>query len=126
MRIKRFFRYFFKVVLSVVLLFNHAACSHGFGENTLIKLGDRNGFYLIDQMTCFVDKGVKLVVASYDAGYAQWVKKQVEAAGYCVTNCYCSLSFKGCMSENILCTPTQLFYLIPDNRCTLSFIFSVS
>lgn len=88
---------------------------HGFAYDTYIRSGEGPGWFLLNQLAHISTKGIKQRVASYDQETRQWAAQAVKARACSKTNCYCRLSFDHCSSNDILCTPTQLFYRVSDH-----------
>lgn len=82
------------------LLFSCVVLPHGFGGDTLVRVGGDIGFWSIEQTATLVGEGKKQYVASYDTDSFQRVTKRIQSAGVSEANCYCKLSF----DESTQCT----------------------
>lgn len=83
---------------------------HGFAQGTLIKTSE-DGWWPIEQVCRLSCQNKKQNVASYNHQLNHWIKQQVKSAGESETNCYFRIEFDNNRSNDIICTPTQEFYL---------------
>ena len=94
------------------LLFNVILFGHGFGTHTLVALADgsKKTIYTV----CLQTLKNKPFVISYDPHKCATLTQQVKIGKKSKTNCYFRLGFdSNCKhSDDILCTPSQEFYLL--------------
>lgn len=84
--------------------------AHGFAQGTLVKSGNSSGWSIIEQTAHLSRNRKKQYVASYDEHNDIWTKKRVTGGAFARTNCCCKLSFDDQECNDIICSPTQLFY----------------
>ncbi len=106
---------YFKTICLLYMIFHFSAYGHGFGSNTLIHLA--NGSSQTIYNVCKYALHNPISVASYDISKKH--THQPIATGKCSqTNCYIQLSFDKQLNNanDIICTPTQEFYLPATNQ----------
>jgi hypothetical protein len=81
---------------------------HGFSANTLVRIF--NNWCRIEQI-CRSIAEEDFYITSYDVNKNFLVKNQVQSAGESESNCYIRLGFDEWFNDDIVCTPTQEFYL---------------
>lgn len=96
------------------LLADHALSAHGFASTTLIRSSKKHSWFIIEQTAYRSKERKKQCVTSYDPDTASWTTKRVTGGAYATTNCYCRLSFDEDPHNDIICSPTQLFYRFAD------------
>jgi len=83
---------------------------HGFAQGTLIK-SSNDGWWPIEQVCKLSHKHNRQSVASYDPHLKCLVNQQVKTGAESKTNCYLRIEFDDYRCHDILCTPTQEFYI---------------
>lgn len=89
---------------------------HGFHKNTIIYRNSGNTIQTLEHITERVKKNKRIYVTSYDQQAHQCVEKRVRAAGFSHVPYYYALSFNGEPITDILCSPTQHFYRLSDQK----------
>lgn len=84
--------------------------AHGFAQGTLIKSSE-DGWWSIEQVCRLLRKHNKQSVASYDFHANCLVNQRVKSGAESKTNCHFRIGFDDHRSHDIVCTPTQEFYI---------------
>jgi hypothetical protein len=84
--------------------------AHGFAQGTLIKSSE-DGWWSIEQVCRLSRKHNRQSVASYDFYLGCLVNQRVKAGAESETNCYLRIGFDEYRCHDIVCTPTQEFYM---------------
>jgi hypothetical protein len=100
---------FFKTLI-FFCIFSTKLNGHGFGPATLIKAPD-NGWWSIEQVCRSSYQNKRHRFASYNTDTHSWTEQRVKSAGESEANCYFSIRFDNDRYNNIICTPTQEFYI---------------
>lgn len=82
--------------------------AHGFGKNTLIE--KKHGWKQIGKVHADLLSKDKQIL-SYDFTIGACVKQSIKHAGISKSNCHFSIGLNESPEDNIICTPTQEFYL---------------
>ena len=88
---------------------------HGFAQGTLIK-SPGNGWWSIEQVCRFSHKHNRQSITSYDLHLNCLINQRVKAGATSETNCYLRIGFDDYRCHDILCTPTQEFYMPLSNE----------
>ncbi|MCL4361556.1 polymorphic toxin-type HINT domain-containing protein [Candidatus Dependentiae bacterium] len=91
--------------LSIIILFYTSLFGHGFSSETLIK----NSLTIKQICHNFDEENQK--VLSYDLNAQQYKKRKIKSVGKSKANCYFRIGFDEYFNNDILCTPTQEFYV---------------
>jgi len=89
--------------------------AHGFAKNTLIK--KIHGWKKIRQVHDDLLSKNKQIL-SYDFTTGQCVRQSIKNTGISTSNCYFRIGFNESYEDNIICTPTQEFYLAESKKWT--------
>ena len=101
--------------LFVILLIGSSLHGHGFGPYTLIKT--EKSWKSIEQICKSVGKNKLEYVASYRDDSQDYCNvKCVKAVGEGETNCYYRIKLNEDANNDILCTPSQAFYVVRENK----------
>ena len=84
--------------------------SHCFAQGTFIKSSE-NDWWLIEQVCELSRKHNRQSVASYDSYSGCLVQQRVKAGAESEANCYVKIGFDDQRYRDIVCTPTQEFYM---------------
>ncbi|MFA6065728.1 MAG: hypothetical protein WC707_00940 [Candidatus Babeliaceae bacterium] len=80
---------------------------HGFGPHTLVKTGDV--WQSIEQLCNNISE--HQCVTSYTIHAGTYTHKKIKSAGTSTTNCYFRIGFDEQFNDDIICTPSQKFYV---------------
>jgi hypothetical protein len=83
--------------------------SHGFSVHTMVRT--TGSWCRIEQICRSVVEEENVYLTSYDIHRNFFTKNQVQSVGESDTNCYIRLGFDEWFDDDIVCTPTQEFYL---------------
>lgn len=100
---------FYKYLFIYFILCQIQILAHGFGGQIPVATANK-GFWTLEQIYEIQAVDDQLIL-SYDSILGNQVKKHIIAAGKSQTNCYFKIIFDEFLSHNILCTPSQEFYL---------------
>lgn len=108
MNLMKHFFSFFLSCLSWSVLIGVQLFGHGFDHYTFVRISE--GWRTIGQVCQSVMDG-KQQVLSYDFPTDSYVQQNVTSVGEAETTCYVRLCFDDVLNDDILCTPTQEFYV---------------
>ena len=101
--------------LFVFLLIGSSLHGHGFGSYTLVKT--EKSWKFIEQICKRVEKNKLEYIASYHGDSQDYCNvKCVKAVGEGETNCYYRIKLDEDANNDILCTPSQAFYVTNENK----------
>ena len=99
-----------RIIFSLSLFYATALLSHGFGANTLVHLAD--GSCVVIEQLCYRIEHRRVHVASSNPRSNTIERKRAQLSGSSTSNCFLRLSFcDSCSNSDIVCTPSQPFYL---------------
>mgnify|MGYP003561966426 CR=1 FL=1 len=101
--------------LMISVFCNALIVAHGFGGNTPVHLADKSQV-AIEQLCHRIEKS-RVHIASSNQRRNTVERKRTRLYGHSTSNCYLSLSFcDSCNDGDIVCTPSQPFYVIKSRR----------
>lgn len=108
------YKSFLTILIFLSVLTGIKLDGHGFTQGTLIRTSE-DGWWSIEQVCRLSSSNRNQKIASYNPRVNHWVKQRVKSAGESETNCYFRIGFDNNSYNDIVCTPTQEFYL-PSTR----------
>lgn len=101
--------FFLQVLFAFFIIIQLPVYGHGFGASTMVRT--TGGGCRIEQICRSLLEEENFYIASYDVHKNFLVKNQVKSAGESETNCYVRLGIDEWLDDDVICTPTQEFYL---------------
>lgn len=100
---------FLRLVIFYSFVLGISLHGHGFGANTLVRTS--GGWWGIEQVCRQVCSNENRQISSYDLNLSSYIRCCVKSVGESETNCYFRLGFDEWFNDDVICTPTQEFYL---------------
>lgn len=104
------------VVISLFIARCSFLYSHGFHKDTIIYCRAGQAIQSLGQIIDRVKKNKCKYVTSYDQRNHTYIDKRARAAGFAQVPFYCALSFNNEPFADIICSPTQHFYRLFDQK----------
>lgn len=104
------------VVISLFIAYCSFLYSHGFHKDTIIYCRAGQAIQSLGQIIDRVKKNKCKYVTSYDQRNHTYIDKRARAAGFAQVPFYCALSFNNEPFADIICSPTQHFYRLFDQK----------
>lgn len=100
----------------ITLFYNPLVYSHGFHQDTVIVYNDGRCVVSLHHIVERIRKNKTLYVTSYDQQRHNYTTKRARAAGFSQVPYYCILTINSDKCSSIICSPTQHFYRLSDQK----------